>query len=139
MKTLQNILKHILFVLPILLITSCGLGKSPEQIIKEATIEVNKSCPSRVDEMTVMREVIYENHRFIYVYELDNVPDSEIIMDIDEETLAEYLSNDIKENARNDSDVKYFLETLRKDNAKLIHRYVLTDGSGRTREIEVDY
>ena len=139
MKTLKNILKHFLLVLPIILVTSCGLGESPEQLLKDAAKEVNQSCPSRVDEITVLKEVIYENHRFIYVYEIDDAPDANLFMDLEDEVLSDYFSNEIKENAKSNSDVKLFVETLRKDNATLIHRYIMNDGSRRTREIAVDY
>ena len=139
MKQVQRIFKHFSLVLPIVLLTSCGLGNSPEKILKHASEEANKTCPVRVDEMTVLKETFYENHCFYYIYELDNVPDSEIFMEIDDEVLEDYLCKEIKENARVNSDVRAFHETLRQDNAKLIHRYVMTDGSGRMREFEVEY
>ena len=138
MKTLKRILKHLMLVLPIVLATSCG-NDNPEKILKEAAIEVNNNCPQRVDEITVMKEVSYENHTFLYVYELDESIDADVFMDADQDVLERVLNEELRDKAEVNSDVKAFLDELRKDNAKLIYRYVLKDGSGRSRDIPLDY
>lgn len=136
MKRINNIFKHLLLLIPVMLLAGCGLN-NPETVLKKAAKEVNKTCPQRVDDITTLTKVIYENHCFTYVYELDQDENSEIMMTADEDLLKSAISDMIKANAATDSDVKSFMNELRKDNAKLVHRYVMKDG--RSREFEIDY
>lgn len=158
MKILKNMLKHLLLVLPLVLFASCNLGDNssntpaeaaketnntsednPSDILAEAAKEANTLCPKRVDYITVLKEVSYENHTFLYVYEVDDDPDAYEFMEIDDDFLVEVFSEELKEKADNDSDVKAFVDELRKDNATLIYRYIMGDGSGQSRDVFIKY
>ena len=136
MKNMNKFFKHLLLLLPIVFLVGCG-GSNPANILKKAAAEVNKTCPQRVDDITVLTKVNYVDHCFTYYYELDPDEDSEAIMNADYEVIRSVISAMMKENAANDSNVQSFVNHLRQDNARLVHHYAMKDG--RSRDVEVDY
>ena len=117
----------------------CGLGNSdtPEAIIKKGVTEFNKQCPQRVDEITVMTKVSYENHCLTFYYELDPGDIADVLMDVDEELIKQTLEAEIKNSS--DPNVEVLFKNLREDNGRLYYLYFVNDGTGRSRKIEVDY
>ena len=137
MKKLSKTIKLLFLVAPILWLMGCGSGN--DAILKMAAKEVNKDCPTRVDDITVLKEVTYVNGVFTYVYELDPDMDSEAIMTADDDLVREVLSEMVREKAVSNPNVKEFYNTLQKNGSKLVYHYIIKDGSGRTRDVELDY
>lgn len=138
MKRINESLKFLLLLPIIAFMTSCG-NDNPETLLKNACKEAKKGCPQQIDEITVLKDMSYENHCFTYFFELEPHELSELIMTSSDEELQNIFSAQFKENARQNSDVKEFVKLLLDDNATLYSQYTIKDGSGRTRRVLINY
>lgn len=114
--------KIITLIFCILLLHQCSPEVSYQELLKEASKEINAECPLMIDNETRLDSVATApNLTFIYYYSL-------IYMDkvnVDIEELKGYLAPNVLDNAQyNES-----MEDFRQNKVSMIYRYVDMEGS----------